>query len=63
MGAEPILKDGLPVGLTSSAAWLPASGTALVMGLVAGEGDEGWAIDLRGEVVPLQPHRANEGAA
>lgn len=63
MGAEPILKDGVPVGLTSSAAWLPASGTALVMGLVAGDGDEGWAIDLRGEEIALQPHRPNEGAA
>lgn len=55
-GAEPILKDGEPAGLVSSAAWLPASRQALVMGLVKGEGDTGWAIDLRGEEIPLRPH-------
>jgi 4-methylaminobutanoate oxidase (formaldehyde-forming) len=63
MGAEPILKDGVPVGLTSSAAWLPASGLALVMGLVAGDGEEGWAIDLHGEEIALQPHAAGRVTA
>ncbi len=63
MGAEPILKDGVPVGITSSAAWLPASGLALVMGLVGDDGDEGWAIDLRGEEIALRPHAAGRGSA
>ncbi|MBT5414887.1 MAG: GcvT family protein [Rhodospirillaceae bacterium] len=59
MGAEPILKDGKPAGLVSSAAWLPTSGRAVVMGLVPkNSGEDGWTIDLRGEEIALRPHPA-----
>jgi 4-methylaminobutanoate oxidase (formaldehyde-forming) len=53
---EPILRDGAPVALASSAVFVPGLGRALVMALLP-DGDGALEIDLAGKHHGLETHR------
>ena len=61
-GGEPILRDGAPIGIASSAVFVPGLGRALVMALLP-DGAGALEIDLAGERHGLETHEPAGSAA